>query len=686
MNKKNNSVLFRRGKLVKIMSLILALSIIVPMTGCGSNKAEDPSQPAGTTAPFSSPTPAPSVVEAEASPLPEVTPVSEPNNDQPDTADPTETPAPTIDPAAQAQAEAEERARAEEEARRQAEEDRIRAEQLNSFSMMYYLAITAEEIRTSRDNRLILDDIYTSLLNDINPGAVDEITQDHLKNLRDIIKSYILISTKRERLQFIYNQEKAAAIRSAVPNPLAILSMANSFDWKRLAMTVVYTAVDSYTNYRSASENADMNYLMSGWELDDEEVATVQKNRDRAFDYMVDMVQAYHLDGMLTLNEKAIEKFAEICAIESVQERIRRLVSEENTYRLLGNYWLELADCYFETSRYEKCLECVARYNELATGIYRKDFNYAKILPKAIVAAQNVYSGDEYISNVQAFAEALIKNTSTEDWSSRYFVAQVYLDLYSRTNNREYLEDAYQIAYDNVTILLKEQRAINNAYLSDVKELTVEEPDYRYLTEQEKKEKKEWYKEEQRRVKAYNKELRETRKTELPALYEPLVLNCELLFALADKLSISDTEKAEIEAILRTGSNGTFIVKPINDAYSFRNRKNQYSVEFDGDSLLIPADLLSAGSVITITVTESGNSVTFDDCEITKVERKGKTIDTFVAHVSSKQLKKYDWTANSQVTITITYGDAYDRSIKMNFIVSEFQEHWYGDKVVFEQK
>ena len=40
-------------------------------------------------------------------------------------------------------------------------------QQLNSFSMLYYLAITAEEIRTSKDNRLILDDIYTSLLNDI---------------------------------------------------------------------------------------------------------------------------------------------------------------------------------------------------------------------------------------------------------------------------------------------------------------------------------------------------------------------------------------------------------------------------------------------------------------------------------------------------------------------------------------
>lgn len=121
------------------------------------------------------------------------------------------------------------------------DEESLEKEQLNSFSMMYYLAITAEEIRTSKNNRLILDDIYTSLLNDINPGSVDEITQDHLQNLRDIIKDYLNISVKRERLQYIYNTNKAAAIRSAIPNPLAILSMTHSLDWKKLA--VVQTAV-----------------------------------------------------------------------------------------------------------------------------------------------------------------------------------------------------------------------------------------------------------------------------------------------------------------------------------------------------------------------------------------------------------------------------------------------------------
>ena len=565
-------------------------------------------------------------------------------------------------------------------------------EQLSSFSMMYYLAITAEEIRTSKDNRLILDEIYTSLLNDINPSAVDEITQDHLKNLRDIIKSYLKITTKRERLQYIYNQDKAAAIRSAVPNPLAILSVTNSYDWKKLAISVGYSVVDSFNNYKSAKENADKAFLMSGWELDDEELATVQKNRDRAFDYMVDMVQEYGLDGTLTLNEKSIEKYAEICDTKSIPERIRRLESEKGTYQLLGNYWLELADCYFETDKYEKTLDCVDEYNKLATGIYRQDFNYVKILPKAIVAAQNVYSDqpEQYIVRTSKYADDILKNTpkDEENWSTRYFAAQVYLDLYARTDDGQYLKEAYNIAYDNMTILLKEQRKLNESYIEDVKEIEAEDPEkdpqYKYLTEDQQKEKKKEYKEEKKQVKQYNKALKKERKTELPALYEPLVLNCELLFALADKMGISDTEKADIEAILETKENGIFITKPINDAYSFSKKKNRYNIEMEKDKIIIPADLLTADSAVKVTVVENSQKDVFDDCEVTKVKRNGRNIDSFETFISSKKMKKHDWTADSKVMVVITYHDAYEKTAKFKFSIAEYDNHWYGDKVVFK--
>lgn len=566
-------------------------------------------------------------------------------------------------------------------------ENGLTKEQQNSFSMMYYLAITAEEIRTSKDNRLALEDIYTSLLNDINPSAIDEISQKQLQSLRDIIKTFLSISTKRERLQFVYNQQKAEAIRSVVPNPIAILSVANSFDWKRLAMTVVYTAVDSYNSYKSAANDAEMNYIMSGWELDDQEKDAVMKNRDRAFEYMVDMAREYHLDGLKTLNEEAIEQFTEICARENPSEKIRLLKSEEDQYSLLGNYWLELADAYFEINKYSQCLESVEKYKELSTGIYRNDVNYLKILPKAIVAAQKVYSGEKYIQVISGFTDDIIKNTSLDDWASRYFAAQSYLDLYSKSKSKDYLQTAYEVILENVTVLLKNQRTVNTTYLKDVNLQEAKEPDTRYMTDDEKKQAEKDYKAEKKRVKEYNNELQKARKTELPSLYEPLVLNCELLFALADELNISQDERDDINNILSTSSNGTFIVKPINDFYSFSTKKPKYNIDFNENEIVIPANLLTAGSEITVTVTDDGSETVFDDCVVKKVEREeaGK-LDAFIATITSKKQKKYQWTNSSEVKVEVKYTDAYDKTTDYYFTVGTFEHHWYGDKVEFVQE
>ena len=134
------------------------------------------------------------------------------------------------------------------------------------------------------------------------------------------------------------------------------------------------------------------------------------------------------------------------------------------------------------------------------------------------------------------------------------------------------------------------------------RDITVDEPDYRFMTESEKKEAQQEYKEEQKRVKAYNKALKEARETELPTLYEPLILNCELLFALADEMNISYTEKAEIEDILQTDTNGVFLSKVINSRYSFDTTKEEYSIEFSKDKLVIPVYLLNSDAQIIIAV------------------------------------------------------------------------------------
>ena len=55
----------------------------------------------------------------------------------------------------------------------------------------------------------------------------------------------------------------------------------------------------------------------------------------------------------------------------------------------------------------------------------------------------------------------------------RYFAAQTYIDLYAKTQDIRYLQNAYEIALDNVNWLCGEQKAQNVAYLADVMEQTV---------------------------------------------------------------------------------------------------------------------------------------------------------------------------------------------------------------------
>ena len=66
------------------------------------------------------------------------------------------------------------------------------------------------------------------------------------------------------------------------------------------------------------------------------------------------------------------------------------------------------------------------------------------------------------------------------------------------------------------------------------------------VTEEEKKEQEQKQKDEQEKLDALNKSLKEKRKTELPTLYEPLLLNCDLLFAIADNLCIRVTPQQQM--------------------------------------------------------------------------------------------------------------------------------------------
>ena len=522
--------------------------------------------------------------------------------------------------------------------------------QKNSITMLNYLAATTEEINASRNSRLFLEEAYSTLLNNTHPNAVDVKTQSQLEFLLDTLNNYRMIAVKRDRLQFIYEQNKAQAIRDSVPNPLGLLSAVSTFDLKKAAASVIYMAVDSYASYKTSNAQADMQFIQDGWELDDEQQNVLNDINIETFGYLNSTVRELGLkgdDALLALTPDDVNEFVKWKASTNISQTIRYLESSQNKYKAFGEYWLVLAESYYDHGDYDKCLEAISAYESLEVKIFREDHGYAKVLPLGIISASETYSEEDYIQTAERYADAIIKNTfNNKEWSLRYFAAQTYIDLYSRTKQDNYLSKAYEIALDNVNWLVDTQKKLNSVFLADVVEQSVPKD----ATEAEKKE-----------IENYNKQLKEDRKAELPPVYEPFLLNCELLFALADEMVISDTAKTNIQEILHEKDVPLFLVPELNARYSFSPKKTvtDYSsskVEFSGKELIIPAEIVTDNASIKVSIIskESGESIIFDDWKLIKVERSDKNnLDTFTAYFTSSDAEKYSYGLDSTIRIDI---------------------------------
>lgn len=547
--------------------------------------------------------------------------------------------------------------------------------QRNSMAMLNYLAVVTEDINSSKNSRLKLEETYSTLINNTYPNAVDDRTLAQLEGLLDTIEGYRMVDVKRDRLEYIYEQNQAQAMRAAIPNPLGLLSAVESGSLAKLAASVVYMAVDSYTSYQSATASADLEFLKGGWELDDEEASILHERRKDTFAYMVRTVSDYDLPGYLALNEESVTQLVEWAGNDNVVRRIRFLESNQGTYKAYGGYWLILASSYYQNKDYQKCLSAVATYETMQSGILRKDYDYAHTIPMAIVSASETMGDSDYAAFAEEHVGRLIDNCDNTDWEMLYFAAQTYVDLYRRTENEDFLRNAYELALDNVNFLVGRQEELNDEYLASI----VDAKAPAGATKQQKDE-----------VKQYNKMRKETRKTALPPVYQPLLVNCDLLFALADKIDVSESDCARIDGILHPGGDAAFLTKPIDDAYRFEpaeDGKAGVKAEFDGAKLTIGADLLSASTTIEATKS-SGKKALSGEWVVKKVDRKSiDDVSSFAVTLEDKDIDKNSYKDGDVVTFTLTDGEGDAAVIRTLSFKASVEERWgfIPNKVTFEQ-
>ena len=561
------------------------------------------------------------------------------------------------------------------------EESSLTPTQRNSVNMLNYMSALTQEINASSGNQMFLEEAYSSLVNDIYPNAVDTETQAEITSLMDTIENYRMITVKRKRLEYIYEQNRAQALRQKIPNPVGVLSAVQSGSILKSAASVLYMAVDSVSSYKAATSQADLQYIQDGWELEDQELTELHNSTKNALSYMFDMVRDYNFDGDYALSEEAIKDFVKWKSKPDSQliSKIEWFKSHKDTYQNFGRYWLELVKDYYNSEDYENCIESIRQYESVSTRIFRKDTDKANVLPMVIIAAKETLSEAEYIELANSYCSEIYDNTKDDDWSLRYFVAQIYMDLNILTKDELYLEKAYEIALGNVNVLVDEQRTLNKTYMEEIQKIEADKDS----TKREKEE-----------IKKYNKLLKEQRKEELPPVSEALYLNIELLFALANEMQVSDEEQKRINAILHENGNEIFLTKALDNRFWFGKKSedinlDEVEISFDGENLSIPAAYIAEGYAIQMTISGGKKDTQIEDWSVKKVKRpkKEKECSEFVVSFESKKAKDYKYHVGDKITIKVDpVADTPDGNITLNYKVKSSKKFGVFDGIKFERQ
>lgn len=519
--------------------------------------------------------------------------------------------------------------------------------QLNSITMLNYLTYVSQKIIASSNSRIYLEETYSELLNNILQSKINPTTQSFLNELLDTIESYRMLDVKRERLRYVYEQNKTDALVSAIPDPISVLSVATSGDKYKAIVSALYLAVDSVTSYQRTVGGAGMQFLQDGWQLDDEASAALHNIRLQSFNYITDMVRDNNFSATYALNENSVQDFVAYENNSNITSRLQFFEDNEDTYRYFGPYWLARAKCYYELEDYEACLDAFDSYKTYSSEIFRKDCEYAKALPMAITAAKYVKDEDEYITYASRCANLIVSNSNPSDWDLRYSAALTYMELYQITNDNSYLQIAYNTIKTNVNTLVQDQLRYNEAYVSEFEERVA--PDG--ATDQMEDD-----------VDDYNDYMEELRKTQLSPLYRPLALNCDLIWKLADELNISAAERNRINQIINGNSIPCFFNGTVANNFTFNGGNSDVahtaitlSKGISGVKLIIPATVLSENSTVELVIRDNNRQTYINDWSVKKVKRNTEgDINSFEVTYISDWADDYNFVDGSIATLIIT--------------------------------
>lgn len=312
-------------------------------------------------------------------------------------------------------------------------------------------------VLASSNNRTVLDEIYAL---DWYPDI--SLTNSHyLNDFKDDISEFKSIDVKRERLEYIYNQNKSMAIASLVPNALSVATIAlTSGNPKQAIIAVAGTALSSINSYLTTKQKNELENIQKQWELDDEATNVFNNLNNAIFSNLTVLSHEYGFSRDDYASLETIQDFVKLVENKETkaEEIILRCVgtSFERELSKFSDYWRIIGTAYYELGDYQNALSAINHFEKCYENVFYHDEKYAQMMMiKAYCLDELSVNKTEIVDDLVEIADAIYENLPEgKGWVQKYYCYHIYMDVAEYTGDRSYLIKAFallnEVFYTNI--------------------------------------------------------------------------------------------------------------------------------------------------------------------------------------------------------------------------------------------
>ncbi len=297
-------------------------------------------------------------------------------------------------------------------------------------------AVSINRILSTQD-RIVLDQEYTSIMNNLNLGNIrpDSDIMDLYHKILDTISQKRLRAEEAEFLQARYDEEmkgRLAEAISAVANTELAINAGTNLLTGNVFGFLGGLAGGVKSGYFIYQDNAGIrdNIKQDMWRLKAEEITGMNELQKQLLTSSWNLLNQYKLPDSSRLVETAIKDFYQALEATDVSQRLRMLRAIENDFRAYPPYWFYRAKAARESGSPEEGLRCLDRFVEVWRPVLRHDPFMLEVckyrIHDLLVSDKPVV---EIRNEIVKYLTIAREQTPRSDWADNLFLGTVYFAL-----------------------------------------------------------------------------------------------------------------------------------------------------------------------------------------------------------------------------------------------------------------